>query len=74
MTYTAKVAVCSDIRTKHSTQSEHHVEFFIVKTWRYVKKPSAFKRLIGRPSRQSKAVSSTVIPRLTSEPANEFFG
>jgi hypothetical protein len=23
-----KVAVCSDIRTKHSTQSEHHVEFF----------------------------------------------
>ena len=24
----AKVAVCSDIRTKHSTQSEHHVEFF----------------------------------------------
>ena len=28
MTYTAKVAVCSEIRTKHSTQSEHHVEFF----------------------------------------------
>jgi hypothetical protein len=27
MTYTAKVAVCSTIRTKHSTQSEHHVEF-----------------------------------------------
>ena len=24
----AKVAVCSDIRTKHSTQSERHVEFF----------------------------------------------
>ena len=23
----AKVAVCSDIRTKHSTQSERHVEF-----------------------------------------------
>ena len=22
-----EVAVCSDIRTKHSTQSEHHVEF-----------------------------------------------
>ena len=31
MTYTAKVAVCSEIRTKHSTQSEHHVEFFNVK-------------------------------------------
>ena len=28
MMYKAKVAVCSDIRTKHSTQSEHHVEFF----------------------------------------------
>jgi len=31
MTYTAKVAVCSEIRTKHSTQSEHHAEFFNVK-------------------------------------------
>ena len=29
--YKAKVAVCSDIRTKHSTQSEGHVEFFNVK-------------------------------------------
>jgi len=28
MTYTAKAAVCSETRTKHSTQSEHHVEFF----------------------------------------------
>ena len=27
MTYKAKVAVCSDIRTKHSTQSERQVEF-----------------------------------------------
>ena len=27
MLYKAKVAVCSDIRTKHSTQSEHRVEF-----------------------------------------------
>ena len=27
MLYKAQVAVCSDIRTKHSTQSEHHVEF-----------------------------------------------
>jgi hypothetical protein len=23
-----KVAVCSEIRKKHSTQSEHHLEFF----------------------------------------------
>ena len=27
MVYKATVAVCSDISTKHSTQSEHHVEF-----------------------------------------------
>jgi hypothetical protein len=31
MIYKAKVAVCSDIRTKHSTQSERHVEFLTVK-------------------------------------------
>jgi hypothetical protein len=31
MTYTAKAAVCSEIRTKHSTQSQHHVEFLNVK-------------------------------------------
>ena len=27
----AKAAVCAEIRTKHSTQSEHHVEFLNVK-------------------------------------------
>ena len=31
MMYKAKDAVCSDICTKHSTQSEHHVEFLNVK-------------------------------------------
>jgi len=31
MTYKAKVALCSEIRTKHSTQGEHHVEFLNVK-------------------------------------------
>ena len=31
MMYKVKVAVGSDIRTKHSTQSECHVEFFNVK-------------------------------------------
>jgi hypothetical protein len=31
MMYKAKAAICSQIRTKHSTQSEHHAEFFIVK-------------------------------------------
>ena len=30
MTYKAKAAVCSQIGTKHSTQSEHHVEFLNV--------------------------------------------
>ena len=32
MTYTAKAAVFSQIRTKHTTQSEHHVEFLNIKT------------------------------------------
>jgi hypothetical protein len=31
MMYKAKVAVRSEIRTKHSTQSGHHVEIFYVK-------------------------------------------
>jgi len=31
MTYTKKIAVSSEIRTKHSMQSEHHVEFLNVK-------------------------------------------
>ena len=31
MLYKAKVPVCSDIRTKHSTQSERHVEFLNIK-------------------------------------------
>ena len=32
MMYEAKVTVCSEIRTKHSTQSEHLVEFLNFKT------------------------------------------
>jgi hypothetical protein len=32
MIYKAKIAVGSDIRTKHSTQSERHVEFLNVKS------------------------------------------
>jgi hypothetical protein len=31
MIYKAKVTVCSKIRKKHSTQSEHHVEILNVK-------------------------------------------
>ena len=31
MMYKAKVAVCFDIRTKHSTQNERQVEFLNVK-------------------------------------------
>jgi hypothetical protein len=45
MMYKAKVAVCSDIRTKHSTQSEHHVEFLNVKPVKDVKKTLGVKRL-----------------------------
>ena len=30
MMYKTKAAVCSDVRTKQSTQSEHPVEFFNV--------------------------------------------
>jgi hypothetical protein len=29
--YTANVAVCAETRTKHSKQSEHHVELLNVK-------------------------------------------
>ena len=32
MEYKAKVAVCTQIRTKHSTQSENHGKFLYVKT------------------------------------------
>jgi hypothetical protein len=31
MKYTAKAAVCTQIYTKHSTQSDHHLEFLNVK-------------------------------------------
>jgi hypothetical protein len=31
MTYKAKVAVCSDSRTKHSTLNEHYVQFLNIK-------------------------------------------
>jgi hypothetical protein len=31
MTYKAKAALCSAIRKKTSTQSEHHVEFLNIK-------------------------------------------
>jgi len=31
MLYKGNVAVCSEFRTKHLTQSEHHVEFLNVK-------------------------------------------
>ena len=31
MLYKAKVTVCSEIRTKHLMQSEHHVEFLNAK-------------------------------------------
>jgi hypothetical protein len=45
MMYKAKVAVSTKTRTKHSTQSEHRVEFLNVKPGWYVKKPLGFRRL-----------------------------
>jgi hypothetical protein len=50
MMYKEKVAVCSEIRIKHSTQSEHHVEFLNVKPggW-HVKKSLGFRRLMFPP-------------------------
>ena len=47
MLYKAKVAVCFDIRTKHSTQGERHVQFLIIKPGGYVKKPLGSKRLMS---------------------------
>ena len=41
----AQVAVCSEIRTKHSTQSERRVEFLKCLTWWYVTKLLGFERL-----------------------------
>ena len=46
MLFKAKVAVCSDISTKHSNQNERHVEILNVKPWWYVKKTLGVKRLI----------------------------
>ena len=43
MMYKAKVAVCSDIRTEHSTQSEQHVEFVYVKPGGTQRKRQALK-------------------------------
>ena len=45
MKYKVKVAVCSEIHTKHSKQSERHVEFLNVKPGGTGKKPLGFKRL-----------------------------
>jgi hypothetical protein len=46
MMYKAKAAVSSEIRTKHSKQSEHHAEFIDVKPGGTLKKPLRFKRFI----------------------------
>jgi len=45
MIYKTKVDVSSEIRTKHSKQSEHQVNFLNGKPWVYVKKPLGFERL-----------------------------
>ena len=44
MVYKAKVAVCSDIHTKHSMQREPCI-IFECHTWWYGKKPLSFKKV-----------------------------
>jgi hypothetical protein len=46
MMYKSNVTVCSEIRTKHSMQSEHRVEFLNVKPGGRLKKPLGFKWLM----------------------------
>jgi hypothetical protein len=45
MLYKATVAVCSDIHTKHSTQSEHYVAILNVKPDGMKRKTTGFKSL-----------------------------
>ena len=66
--YKAKVAVCSDIRTKHSTKSEHHVEFLNVKPWWYVKKTLGFKMLITALDGVSRQLNAPAVLLPTKEP------
>jgi hypothetical protein len=47
ITYIANVAVYSDIHTKHSTLSKHHVEILNVKPRGTLKKTLGFKRLMA---------------------------
>jgi hypothetical protein len=49
MMYKAIVVVCFELhlRTNHSMHSEHHIEFFNVKTWWYIKKPLGLERLFN---------------------------
>jgi len=46
MMYKTNVTVCSEIRTKHSTQSEHHMEFFLTLNLVVSKEKLGFKTLI----------------------------
>jgi hypothetical protein len=48
MFYKSKVAVCSEIRTKHINAMWAPRRIFGCYTWRYVKLPLGFKRLITR--------------------------
>ena len=45
MMYKAKVALCSEISTKPSTQGEHNIEFFNIKLGGTYRKPLGFKSL-----------------------------
>jgi hypothetical protein len=58
MTYKAKVAICSEMRTKHSTQSEHHVELLNVKPSgtsrkRWALKVNTFSRCVNAENQET---------------------
>jgi hypothetical protein len=58
MIYKAKVAVCSQIHRKHSTQREHHVEFFNVKPAGTVRKETAGLQKVANMCLYTNAVST----------------
>jgi hypothetical protein len=58
MTYNATVAVCSEIRTKHSTQREQHVECLSVK-------PGGTKRKVNQ-AKKRRYVSMKLFQAISS--------
>jgi len=62
MMYKANVAVCSEICTKHSAQSEHHVEFFLLFNM-VVRKETARLWKVKFTNAEALAAFSSIIPK-----------